>query len=111
MPRARIPSPFRGRREERDRWRWRPPYRRRARPGWLRDRGGAQWGIHFVIAVVVAHVLVGQREMVGRDFKRNPGFGALAPTHTLQRVRRGKMCDVQAGVGDMHRELHVALDN
>ena len=73
--------------------------------------GRAQRGIHLVIAVVVAHVLVRQREVVRRDFKRDARFGAFAAAHTLQRVRRGKMRDVQARVGNVHRELHVALDD
>jgi hypothetical protein len=71
----------------------------------------AQRRIHLVIAVVVAHVFIGQREMVRRNLERDARFGALAAAHTLQRVGRGKMGDVQAGIGNVHRELHVTLDD
>jgi len=47
--------------------------------------------------------------MVRRDFKSDARFRALAAAHTLQRVRRGKMCDVQAGIGNVHRELNVTF--
>ncbi len=45
------------------------------------------------------------------NFKSDARFRALAAAHALQRVRRGKMGDVQAGVGNLHREMHVALDD
>ena len=73
--------------------------------------GRAQRGIHLVIAVIVTHIVVGQREMMRRHFEGDARFGALATAHTLQGVRGGKMRDVQAGVGNLHRELHVTLDD
>ena len=61
--------------------------------------GRAQRRIHLEIAVVVAHVLVAQREMVGSHFKRDARLGALAAAHTFQRIGCGKMSNVQASVG------------
>ena len=49
--------------------------------------------------------------MMRGNLERYTHFRALAAAHTLQRVRRGKMCDVQAGVRNLHCELQVALHN
>ena len=68
----------------------------------------AQRRIHLVIAVIVAHVLVRQCEMMRRDFASDAHFRALAAAHTLQRVRCRKMSHVQAGIGNVHGKLHVA---
>src|SRR5271157_2806392 len=73
--------------------------------------GGAQRGIHLEVAVVVADVFVGQGEVVRGDLAGDAGFGALAAADALERVGGGEMRHVQAGVGNLQRELDVALDD
>ena len=71
----------------------------------------AQRRIHLEIRVVLADVLVDQREVMRRDFAGHARLGALAAAYGLQRVGRGKMRHVQARFANLLRERHVAIDD
>src|SRR5271170_6533904 len=66
----------------------------------------SKWWIHFVVRVV-ADVLVGEREVMRRDFASNAQLRFFREAHIFERAECGHVSDVQASSGE-ERDFNVA---
>ena len=71
----------------------------------------AQRRIHLAVRVVIVDRLVREREMMRRDFARDPRPAALPAPHCFQRIGGRKMRHMQASIRNLLRKLDIPVHN